>query len=190
MRDFKNFRPLDEIESRIIHTTLNQLSSNITLFIENKSLKLFCSVLIQDGRQLVYLISEKLQKIIHNFQNNVSITSAGLYLGFLSRNTFFLSLEGAEFFLKEKLIPDQRIFNVTNKAEKAILYGNPIIKRMILNCPSDLKKNAILLVLNESREIIALARSEMDYGNFKLLDQNDLVAINLNDKGYYLRRKQ
>ncbi|MHA1671231.1 MAG: NIP7 pre-PUA domain-containing protein [Promethearchaeota archaeon] len=190
MRNFKNFRPLNETEFRIVHATLDRISSNITLFIKNKRLALFISVPEQDKKYLVYLISEKLRKLILSFQNDVSMTSAGLYLGFLSRNNFFLSLEGAEVFLKEKLIPDQNILNVTNKGEKGILYGNPIIKRRVFNIPSDLQKNSILLVLNKSRKLIALARSEIDYTNFKLLNQEDLVAINLIDKGYYLRRKQ
>ena len=61
---------------------------------------------------------------------------------------------------------------------------------MVFNIPSDLQKNAILLILNESRKLIALARSKIDYTNYNLLNQVKLVAENLIDKGYYLRRKQ
>ena len=190
MRDFRTFRLLDAIENRIIHTALNQISPNIALFIEKRSLSLFVLVPEPNERHQVYLISEEIRKLILSFQNNVNITSAGIFIGFISRNTFFLSLEGAEFFLNENIIPDQNILNVSNEGEKAILYGNPIIKKMVFSIPLDLQKNAILLILNESRELIALARSEIDHTNYKLLNQGDLVAINLIDKGYYLRRKQ
>ena len=190
MRDFRTFRLLDAIENRIIHTALNQISTNIALFIEKRSLSLFVLIPEQDERHLVYLISEELRKLILSFQNNVNIVSAGISIGFISRNTFFLSLEGAEFFLNENIIPDQNILNVSNEGEKAILYGNPIIKKMVFNISLDLQKNAILLVLNESRELIALARSENDLANYRLLNQGELVATNLIDKGYYLRRKQ
>ncbi len=190
MRDFKNFRHLDETEIKIVLTALNQISHNIALFIKDKHLSSYILTYENPEEHLIYLISKKLRKVISSFQNNINIASAGLYMGFILRNTFFLSLEGAEFFFKQNLIPDQKIFNVSNRAEKAILYGNPIVKKMILKTPIDLRKNAILLVLNESRELIALARSEIDNTNFKLLDQGELAATNLTDKGYYLRRKQ
>jgi len=190
MRDFKNFRLLNETEIKIILAALNQISPSIAPFIEKKNFSLYILIPENENRHLVYLIFERLRELILSFQINVKITSTGLYLGFISRNTFFLSLEGAEFFLKENIIPEHNILKVTNEGEKAILYGNPITKRMISNFPSDFQKSAILLVLNESRELIALARLENDPSNYKLLNQGDLVATNLIDKGYYLRRKQ
>ena len=125
MRDFRTFRLLDAIENRIIHTALNQISTNIALFIEKRSLSLFVLIPEQDERHLVYLISEELRKLILSFQNNVNIVSAGISIGFISRNTFFLSLEGAEFFLNENIIPDQNILNVSNEGEKILKIKNP-----------------------------------------------------------------
>ena len=190
MRDFKNFRPLNEREIKIIHTALDLISSHLSSFLEKIRFSLFISYSEHEIRQQVYLISESIQKLILSINNHANINSAGLYFGFLSGNTFFLGIEGAEFFLKENLIPDQNILAVNNKGEKAVLYGNPIIKKMVLNVPPNMQKDTIMIVLNKLKEPIALVRSNFDYNSFKLLNQGDLVANNLIDKGYYLRRQQ
>lgn len=190
MRDFNNFRLTNDREIRIINTSLNQISSDLELFIEKQKLSLYISVSENDEKRLIFLIPETLLNLILNIRDKSNINSAGLYFGFVRRNTFFLSLEGAEFFFNKNIIPEQNILNVKYKGEKAILYGNPILKRMIFTIPSNMKKNAVLVVFNENKEVIALARSEVDSSGFNLLNEGDLVAINLIDKGYYLRRKQ
>ena len=139
---------------------------------------------------MVYLISEILRRSIEKIQNIGDINSAGLYFGFISKNAFFLSLEGAEFLLKEKLIPNHNILCVNNKGEKAILYGNQIKKEMVSQIPSDIQKNDFLFVLNGLKELIALGRSEINYSQFEFTNQEKIIARNFIDKGYYLRRKQ
>ena len=187
------FRLINKIEKSIINNSLLQLSSETLSYLKKNDYKFY--FFINDERAeskfpLIYLVPSKNSNLLEERLKYENIISAGIYFGFIKKGLFHISLEGAEFFLDKNLIPNQFILSVTNKGEKAILYGNPIIKRIVFNIPSDLQKNTILLVLNESRKLIALARSEIDYTNYKLLNQGELVANNLIDKGYYLRRKQ
>ena len=187
------FRLINKIEKSIITNSLQKFSSEVLSHIKKKDYRLYIFINDEQTKSkfpLIYLVSYINSNILEEKLKYENITTAGIYFGFVKKGIFYLSLEGAEFFLDENLIPNQFILSVTNKGEKAILYGNPIIKRMVINIPSDLQKNTILLVLNESRKLIALARSEIYYTNYKLLKQGDLVAKNLMDKGYYLRKKQ
>ena len=187
------FRLINKIEKSIINNSLLKLSSDVLSYLKKNDYRLYFFINDEQAESkfpLIYLVPYENSNILEEKLKNENIITAGIYFGFIKKGIFHLSLEGAEFFLDENLIPNQFILSVTNKGEKAILYGNPIIKRMVFNIPSDLQKNTILLVLNESRKLIALSRSEIDYTNYKFLNQGDLVANNLIDKGYYLRRKQ
>ncbi|MFX1277737.1 MAG: PUA domain-containing protein [Promethearchaeota archaeon] len=79
---------------------------------------------------------------------------------------------------------------VNDKGEKAILYGNIILKKMITNIHVNLKKKDFLLVFNQLNELIAIAQSQVDFEDIQNLEPNKSIAINLVDKGYYLRKKQ
>lgn len=193
MRDLNNFRPINEIEKSIINTSLQKFSVEIISHIKQDKYRIY--ILDNDKNKntrfpLIFLVSYENSIILEEKLKNERVNSAGIYFGFIKKGEFYLSLEGAEFFFKNNIIQDRNILRVNNKGEKAILYGNPVVKSMVAGISSDLKKNLVMLVVNELREVLALARSEIDFSNYKLLKQRDLVAINLTDKGYYLRRKQ
>ena len=187
------FRLINKIEKSIINNSLLKFSSEVLSYFKKKDYRFYIFINDEQTKNkfpLIYLVPYEISNFLEEKLKNENINTAGIYFGFIKKGIFHLSLEGAEFFLNKNIIPNQFILIVTNKGEKAILYGNPIIKKMVFNIPSDLQKKAILLVLNESRKLIALARSEINYSNYNLLNQEDLVAKNLIDKGYYLRKKQ
>ena len=193
MRDLNNFRPINEIEKSIINTSLQKFSVEILSYIKQEKYRIY--ILDNDENKntsfpLIFLVSYKNSIILEENLKSERVSSAGIYFGFIKKGEFYLSLEGAEFFFKNNRIQDRNILRLNNKGEKAVLYGNPVVKSMVAGISSDLKKNIVMLVVNELREVLALARSEIDFSKYKLLKQGDLVAINLTDKGYYLRRKQ
>ncbi len=51
-------------------------------------------------------------------------------------------------------------------------------------------QNDILLVFNESGELISLSKAKIDGNNFKSVKTKEIIALNLSDKGIYLREKQ
>jgi len=61
---------------------------------------------------------------------------------------------------------------------------------MILKETYDYKEKDILLVFNEEGEIIGISISTINGSQVQNLKPEDLVAINLSDKGKYLREKQ
>ena len=101
-----------------------------------------------------------------------------------------LSLEGAEFLLNLNFFSERYQLIVNNDGEKAILYGNKILKKMIIKISNKLKKNDFLLVFNQSNELICIARSQVDFEDIQNIKTNEIIAFNLIDKGYYLRKKQ
>jgi len=188
--DPQNFRTLKNSEFESIKAALVQISPKIGSYFQERRSLLYLSIFGNEDENLIYLITEEVNKVLKRFQQIVDIISAGIYLGFIARGKFFLSLEGAELLLKEKLIPEQRFIKVNKEGEKAILYGNSIEKKMILNLSSEVKKNSLILIFNHLNELIALGNVVVELENFDLLNERDILIKNLVDKGYYLRRKQ
>ena len=185
-----NFRALKNTEFDFIQAALIQMSPQLVSYLQVRSSLLFISIATKKNKNLVYIISEDLKNIQNSFQKNVDIISAGIYLGFIRGQRFFLSLEGAEFFLKEKLIPNQLLIRVNKEGEKSILYGNPIERWMILDNNFKVKKGSIVLILNPSNELIALGHIEVELINLESFKEREILISNLIDKGYYLRRAQ
>ncbi len=193
MRDLKNFRLVNKIETKIICDFLIKLSPNILPFFEKTDYRLYISLNELEAESKfpsIFLISENQGILLEKVLKAVIVRSAGVYFGFIKKGNFFLSLEGIEFLFKSNLFSDLKRINVSDKGEKSILYGNNILKNMIRKIPINTKQKDILVVLNKFDEVIAIAQSKHDHQNIQQLKPKELIAINLNDKGYYLRRNQ
>ncbi|MFX1377959.1 MAG: hypothetical protein ACFFA4_02600 [Promethearchaeota archaeon] len=193
MKDFKIFRYLNQIEKKIIKNSLSTISSNVISNFREIEDNLY--ILIKKQTSIknfpqIYLLSEELKNLLKNLNIYDNITLVGLYFGLIKRGEFFLSLEGAEFLYKSDLISDVIHLHVNKRGEKSILYGNNILKNMILKETYDYKEKDILLVFNEEGEIIGISIATINSSQVQNLKPEDLVAINLSDKGKYLREKQ
>lgn len=186
-------RLINNIEKSVISESLLEISSQILPFLEKFSYKFYISLNKLEEENIypmIYLISDNQSDILNNMILIDNIISAGLYFGFLKKGKLLLSLEGTEFLHEHEMIPKSKQMIVNNKGEKSILYGNHISKKMILNIPTDLKKNDFIAVFNQNNEIISISRARIDFSSFKKMEPNNIAASNLLDKGYYLRRKQ
>lgn len=194
MSHLKKFRVINEIERKMINDSLLKISPQILSVLNEKDSKFYISFNRLNSRNIfptVYFVPNNLSTNLDNFKPETIINSAGLYFGFIKKSQFFLSLEGAEFLYKSNVIPQKLKVIVNDKGEKAILYGNKILKKFAPQIPTTLKKNNLLFVFNKSNELISIARSQVDYSEYQeKLSPNDIFAINLVDKGYYLRKKQ
>lgn len=193
MRDLKTFRLVNKIETTMINDSLIKLSPNILPFFEKNDYRLYISLNRLEAESKfpsIFLISENQGIILEKVLKAVIVRSAGVYFGFIKKGNFFLSLEGLEFLFKSNLFSNLKRINVSDKGEKSILYGNNIQKNMIIKIPINTKQKDILVVLNKFDEVIAIAQSKHDHQSIQQLKPNELIAINLNDKGYYLRRNQ
>ncbi|MFX1527421.1 MAG: hypothetical protein ACFFB4_07585 [Promethearchaeota archaeon] len=183
-------RQINDFEKKIISNSLSQISNKFTVLLgENRYyLNVILNQESKKNQIPVYLIHEKLNlfKQIVNFPN---IYSLGLYFGFIKKGVFFLSLEGAEFLYKENYISKKCQLIVNEEGEKAILYGNNVLKKMILSFPLEIKINRIVIILNEIKELLAIGLNKIDGNYFNKFHSEDLIVANLVDKGYYLRKE-
>ena len=193
MNDSKNFRRINNYERNIIANSLSQISLKFISLLDEKfyDLYILLNPPIIKGNQLpIYLIKPTHEDLKELIQLTSYISSIGLYFGFIKKGFFFLSLEGAEFLYRNKYILEKNQIIVNIQGEKSVLYGNNILKEMVSNFSMELKINDLVVVLNELKEIIAIAIIKVDGNEFYNLESDDIIALNLIDKGYYLRKKQ
>jgi len=193
MNDSKNFRPINNYEKDIIANSLSQISLKFITLLDKKLYNLYIllkSPIIKDVQLPIYLFKPKNKDLKQAIQLTSYIYSIGLYFGFIKKGFFFISLEGAEFLYRNKYILEKNQIIVNIQGEKSILYGNNILKKMVSNFSMELKINDLLIVLNELKEIIAIGITKVDGNDFYNLESDKLIALNLIDKGYYLRKNQ
>ena len=193
MNNSRTFRQINEFEKKIISKSLFTISPHFLQFLIRSKNYLYISYFRSKMEIIypkIYLISNDLKKEIEKIKVKDNIHSASLYFGFIKKGNFYLSLEGAEFLYNKGIFTEITCIYLNKKGEKSILYGNNIIRNMIINTPSNLKKGELLLVFNELKEILAIAQSKVDSKKIEYLKPKDVIAINLSDKGVYLREKQ
>jgi len=193
MNDSKNFRIINNKEKKIIEDSLLKYSAKFPSALKDLEYQFF--ILLNDISSnskfpLIYLVPTTLTNTLNILNPEIKIISSGIYFGFIKKNNFYLSIEGAEFLHTRNSFSKHHYVKVNKQGEKSILYGNNINKEFIIEISNGLKKDDFLLILNQSNELIAIAHSKVNYKTFQNLNPKDMIALNLVDKGYYLRKKQ
>jgi len=193
MNESREFRRINETERKIIESSISKISPGILSKLNKIEFQLLISFNLLDSIDRypkIFLISNDHANLITIINQEFKITTAGLYFGFIKKDKFLLSLEGAEYLHNQGLFSQVQRIYTTIEGEKSILYGNNVLKKMIEGLPSNLKKNGFLLVFNQAKELIAVAKSQVDFQTSLKLKDNNIIALNLVDKGSYLRIKQ
>jgi ribosome biogenesis protein Nip4 len=193
MNESSNFRKINNIECKIISESLAKISPEILNFLKESKIELYITKIelsLKANYLKVFLVKDNFLKNINlnGYRDNIYLIN--LYFGFIKKSIFYLSLDGAEFLYKQGNLSDLKNIHLNDKGEKSVLYGNNILKNMVVKTSLNLKKGDFLLVFNEFDEILAIAQSKVDIFTLKDSNSNDIIAINLNDKGIYLREKQ
>ena len=191
--DISKFRPINKIEKNIITNSILKISHKALLALENSKFSLFISFIpisSENKYPSIYLIPNDLAKTVGIVEQETEVCSAGVYFGFIKIDKFYLSLEGAELLYRLNSFPKNTQLISNEEGEKSILYGNNILKKNIIKIPQILTKNELLLVFNKAKELIALSICQVNNSNAQELNPNETIALNLVDKGYYLRAKQ
>jgi ribosome biogenesis protein Nip4 len=187
------FRETNEIENEIIIQSLSKISPKISQFLIKTKMILFISFKkshLKNHYPIVYLAPKNLRKGVDLIEDKGNIYSIGINFGFIKKGTFYLSLEGAEFLYQKEVLTEIKYLFVNKKGEKSILYGNNISNKMVIKASPNIKKDDFLLIFNEVNEIIAIGYSIIENYTLKQIKSKNLIAINLSDKGIYLREKQ
>jgi ribosome biogenesis protein Nip4 len=190
MNDVKSFRRTNEIEQEIIRSSLGKISKVALSALAKSNHELYIAERSSRERYFypkIFLIPNNLSELVSRSKSIVY--SAGLYFGFIKKGEFLISLEGTFFLHERGCFSKEQHIHVNEKGEKSILYGNKVLKSMISSVPPNLKKNTFILVFNGQNEFIAIGQTQVDGETIQSLDNGDIIALNLVDKGYYLRKQ-
>ena len=193
MNDLENFRQINSFEKKIILRSLSAISSKILQNLDDLQYFLYISFQEKGPKNnypMIFLITNDQKRFLDLINVKNIIHSVGLYFGFFKKDSFFLSIEGAEFLYKDKIFSEFQQLILNKNGEKSFLYGNNISKKMIEIIPQNLKNKDFLLVFNDLREIIGISQSQCDSQIIHTLKSKEIIATNLNDKGIYLRKPQ
>ncbi|MFX0033029.1 MAG: hypothetical protein ACFE8E_04480 [Candidatus Hodarchaeota archaeon] len=189
MNKSKKIRQANNFEIDIIINSLSQISPKFKLSESQFDIYIFLNDKSKNRQLSVYITRRKFIDLgkLMNFTN---IHSLGLYFGFIRKGIFFLSLEGADYLYKSDYISKTNYLIVNEEGEKALLYGNHVIKKMITFFSMELTTNSVVVILNKSKELLALGIIKVEGNRINSSKPEEVIAINLVDKGYYLRKER
>lgn len=193
MHDVENFRQITSFERKIVLRALSTISSKILKNLDNLQYYLFISFNERKSKNLypkIFLVKDNQKNFLNLINDKNIIKSVGQYFGFIKKDFFFLSLDGAEFLYNNKIFSEFKRLFLNKKGEKSFLYGNNISKEMVDHIPQKLNNRDFLLVFNEVNEIIGISQSQCNHQIIPTLNSKEIIAINLSDKGLYLRKAQ
>jgi ribosome biogenesis protein Nip4 len=193
MKDSASFRVINNTEKTLIRKSVSKISSNVLPFLDSLKDVLYISFNQKSSGNLnpkIFLLNQKHKSLVEEIEDKDLINEAGLYIGFIKKGNFLISLEFLEYLYKNHNVSDLKRFWTNIRGEKSVLYGNNIRKEMVDKIPEDLKRDDFVLIFNQLNEIIAFCRSKVNRDEIYDLKPKEVIAINLIDKGKYLRRKQ
>jgi len=187
------FRKAKENEKKIVKDSLYHISNKIWKYILTEKYEIY--IQISESKQNktsleLFLVPQQLEPEINKIKNLTTIKFTGIPLGFIKNKRLFLSLEAAELFFNLHKIDPRNILILNENGEKSVLYGNPIKKGMILDISFEIRVNWIIFLVNKNQEFLGLGLLKVNYEKYKKLKNKDNIALNLVDKGSYLRRDQ
>jgi len=116
--------------------------------------------------------------------DRLDIQFIGKELGSIAKGRLRLSLQ----ILSElKELTDMSIL-VTRHAAEAFTYGRSILKESVMELNPELKRRQRVLVLNEANECLGIAQLFIDGNKLNRIGKEELVAKNLVDIGWFIRR--
>ncbi|TFG10637.1 hypothetical protein EU538_01360 [Candidatus Thorarchaeota archaeon] len=142
-------------------------------------------VVIDRGKkQSVYFIPMDWVQLVDSSFGGFRLRYLGTWLGEMSGDTFMLSIG---VLAQLEPLTDSKIV-VYRRGAEAFTYGRSIIKESVLSLPDHLRRGQRVLVIDENGSCIGLAALAVDAALLNRLGAEKLVAKNLVDIGWYLRR--
>jgi ribosome biogenesis protein Nip4 len=177
---------VDPIEwSEIIERIDNEFGSGVTKSILGKKAPI---VLVKDDLKIYYLIQPGWMERVFGYEEEdfdlFDLRLMGVQLGQMSKVRFILSLQILPI-LKEHT---QNIIIVSSRGAEAFTYGKSILKESVVKLPRHLKRGQRVIVVNEDGECLGIGALSMDAIRVNRLSPDKLVAKNLADIGWYIRR--
>ena len=141
-------------------------------------------VMSKGTTRIFYAIpTEWMTTIIENSEV-LDVQFIGKELGSIDKGRFRLSLQ----IIRELAGLTESFIIVSRQGAEAFTYGRSIIRQSVVELNSSLARGQRVLVLNENRECLGIAALSVDASKLKRLGADRLVAKNLVDVGWFIRR--
>ena len=134
--------------------------------------------------KIFYLIPTNWMSDITEVSEILDIQFIGKELGSLDKGKFRLSLH----ILAELAELTESFIIVSRQGAEAFTYGRSILRESVLELKEPLGRGQRVLVLNEDRECLGIAALSVDANKLTRLAADRLVAKNLVDIGWFIRR--
>jgi|TARA_B100001971_G_C18148745_1_gene514604 60S ribosome subunit biogenesis protein NIP7 len=125
------------------------------------------------NRKEIFILKKETREVLCKIKHQPYF--AGLFIGEIKREKFYLSLEGGSLITPYS----NKLIKINDKAEQLVLYGRDVFINSILKY----KKNSLIkgskyLIVNKKNEFLAIGKFD------------GKIIKNLHDKGWYLRKGQ
>ncbi|MHA2395067.1 MAG: hypothetical protein ACXAC0_00035 [Candidatus Thorarchaeota archaeon] len=134
--------------------------------------------------KIFYTIPTDWMSILTDTAEILDMQFIGKELGSIDKGRFRLSLQ----ILDELTELTDSYIIVSRQGAEAFTYGRSIIRESVLELNSALARGQRVLVLNENRECLGIAALSIDASKLNRLGADRLVAKNLIDIGWFIRR--
>ncbi len=131
-----------------------------------------------------YLIPTEWMTIVTEEGEKQDIQFIGKELGSIAKGRFRLSLQ----ILSELEALTDSVIVVSKQSAEAFTYGRSVLKESVIELDSRFKRGQRVLVLNQNRECLGIASLSIDAVKLNRLSGEKLVAKNLIDIGWFIRR--
>ncbi len=166
-------------------TVRNQIDSDFGAGVTKRILGTLTPVSLPRAKGIsFYLIPTDWLQILDRDFKQFTPLSLGMWLGDLVDGKFRLSLpalERVQEFTSNLLI-------VSRQGAESFTYGRSILKESVIKIDPSLLRGQKVFILNESSECLGLAALSVDAAKIGRLAKDRLVAKNLVDIGWYIRR--
>lgn len=131
-----------------------------------------------------YAIPTKWMSSLTELTESLDIQFIGKQLGSVEKGRFRLSLQ----ILGDMVEMTDSFIIVSRQGAEAFTYGRSIIRQSVLELNPSLVRGQRVLVLNENKECLGIAALSVDASKLQRLGADKLVAKNLVDIGWFIRR--
>ena len=138
----------------------------------------------KNSSQMVYAIPPEWISILMEEGESLDIQFIGKELGSVEKGRFRLSLH----ILSEVAKMTNSFILVSKRGAEAFTYGRSIIRESVLELNPTLERGQRVFVLNENKECLGVAALSVDAFKINRLGADRLVAKNLVDIGWFIRR--
>jgi ribosome biogenesis protein Nip4 len=142
-------------------------------------------IVVASGKRTeVFLVPRTVLDVFEKTQIKRSPYCLGIYIGDLVKEDFLLSIEGATLCSPHTM----RKVEVSDKGEQAVLYGRNITSAQVKDYSRIIHKGEKVIVVNRLKETIAVGKALVDGDKFSATPKEKVVAENILDRGWYLRK--